>query len=168
MDKRIKIALAAGIVLAGLAVAMIFRRAGGERPPVAAERLAVNGTAERAEPAPPPAVPGPVEVVAARAVPPPAPPQSLEPPRQPPQLAREYPGGFGRGPAPLAEVPGPFERRGPATHRVVDGDTLAKLAERYLGSPTRAMDIFEANRSVLISPELLPIGVELQLPAGGK
>ena len=42
-------------------------------------------------------------------------------------------------------------------HRIVDGDTLPALAERYLGSPSRAREIFDANRSVLSDPELLPI-----------
>jgi phage tail protein X len=55
------------------------------------------------------------------------------------------------------------------THKVVDGDTLAALAERYLGSAARAEEIYQANRDVLRNPRLLPIGVELKLPprAGG-
>jgi nucleoid-associated protein YgaU len=50
------------------------------------------------------------------------------------------------------------------THTVVDGDTLAALAERYLGSASRALEIYNANRDVLSDPKLLPIGVELKLP----
>ena len=50
------------------------------------------------------------------------------------------------------------------THRIVDGDSLADLAERYLGSASRASEIFDANRDVLISPQLLPIGAELKMP----
>ncbi len=49
-------------------------------------------------------------------------------------------------------------------HRVQDGDTLPELAARYLGDPNRFMEIFEANRHVLASPDLLPIGVELIIP----
>jgi nucleoid-associated protein YgaU len=49
-------------------------------------------------------------------------------------------------------------------HTVVDGDTLAGLAERYLGSAARAADLYNANRDVLQDPELLPIGVELKIP----
>ncbi len=52
----------------------------------------------------------------------------------------------------------------PKTHIVVDGDSLAKLAKRYLDSPDRADVIFAANRDVLKSPDLLPIGVELKIP----
>jgi hypothetical protein len=38
------------------------------------------------------------------------------------------------------------------------------LAERYLGSASRAMEIYAANRHVLAHPEILPIGAELKIP----
>jgi LysM domain len=50
------------------------------------------------------------------------------------------------------------------THLVVDGDTLARLAARYLGSSDRYGEIFAANRGVLTKPDLLPIGAELVIP----
>jgi len=50
------------------------------------------------------------------------------------------------------------------THKIVNGDSLAVLARRYLGSEDRALAIFEANRNVLSSPDALPIGVELKIP----
>jgi nucleoid-associated protein YgaU len=49
-------------------------------------------------------------------------------------------------------------------HKIVDGDTLPALAERYLGSANRANDIFKVNRDVLSDPELLPIDGELRIP----
>ena len=49
-------------------------------------------------------------------------------------------------------------------HRIVDGDTLPALAEKYLGSAQRGPEIFRANRHVLQSPDLLPIGAELTMP----
>jgi nucleoid-associated protein YgaU len=52
----------------------------------------------------------------------------------------------------------------PRTHTVIDGDSLPKLAKRYLNDPARADEIFAANRSVLSSRELLPIGEELTIP----
>jgi nucleoid-associated protein YgaU len=55
----------------------------------------------------------------------------------------------------------------PRVHSIVDGDTLRDLAARYLGSPDRAMEIFNANRDVLGNPDILPIGVELKIPARG-
>jgi hypothetical protein len=52
----------------------------------------------------------------------------------------------------------------PQTHIVVDGDSLAKLAGRYLDDPRRADEILQLNRGLLSDPELLPIGVELLIP----
>lgn len=52
----------------------------------------------------------------------------------------------------------------PRKHIVIDGDSLARLAGRYLDDPRRAAEIYEMNRSVLRDPELLPIGVELVIP----
>jgi hypothetical protein len=49
-------------------------------------------------------------------------------------------------------------------HEIVDGDTLAELAQRYLGSSDRWTEIYQANRQALSDPELLPIGLELVIP----
>jgi hypothetical protein len=56
----------------------------------------------------------------------------------------------------------------PRTHVVVDGDSLARLAGRYLDDPRRGGEIFEANRGLLHDPELLPIGTELVIPDKGS
>lgn len=53
------------------------------------------------------------------------------------------------------------------THIVVDGDSLAKLAGRYLDDPRRSEEIFSLNRGVLSDPELLPIGTEIKIPPRG-
>jgi nucleoid-associated protein YgaU len=53
------------------------------------------------------------------------------------------------------------------THIIVDGDSLAKLAGRYLDDPRRSEEIFTLNRGVLSDPELLPIGLELKMPPRG-
>ena len=60
--------------------------------------------------------------------------------------------------------PSPTEVDEPRTHIVVDGDSLAKLAGRYLDDPRRAEEILELNRGLLSDPQLLPIGVELLIP----
>ena len=78
----------------------------------------------------------------------------------------------------------PFDNRGPrqvgattpeakstrqssvVLHRIADGDTLSGLAERYLGSSQRFAEIYDANRDRLQSPDLLPIGTMLRIPAG--
>jgi nucleoid-associated protein YgaU len=54
--------------------------------------------------------------------------------------------------------------RRPRTYRLRDGDTLENVAERYLGSAARAMEIFEANREVLARPDLLPVGKTITIP----
>lgn len=51
-------------------------------------------------------------------------------------------------------------------HRVRDGDSLESIAEKYLGDPLLADAIYQANQSQLDSPDLLPIGVMLTIPAG--
>jgi nucleoid-associated protein YgaU len=49
-------------------------------------------------------------------------------------------------------------------YRLRDGDTLERLAERYLGDKSRAEEIFAGNRHVLARPDLLPVGIEIMLP----
>ncbi len=61
-------------------------------------------------------------------------------------------------------LPSPTEVDEPRTHIVVDGDSLAKLAGRYLDDPRRAEEILQLNRGLLSDPQLLPIGVELLIP----
>jgi nucleoid-associated protein YgaU len=53
----------------------------------------------------------------------------------------------------------------PTRHCISEGDTLRRLAERYLGSRDRYLDIFQANKDVLFDPQLIPIGVEIVIPA---
>jgi hypothetical protein len=53
---------------------------------------------------------------------------------------------------------------GPRTHVVVDGDSLPRLASRYLNDANRSDEIFELNRELLTNPDLLPIGAELKIP----
>ena len=50
-------------------------------------------------------------------------------------------------------------------HRLTDGDSLERLAERYLGNAARATEIFEANRDVLAAPDLLPLGRIIRIPS---
>ena len=49
-------------------------------------------------------------------------------------------------------------------HRIVDGDTLERLAQRYLGDALRAEEIFELNRDRLRDPNVLPVGRRLRIP----
>lgn len=76
--------------------------------------------------------------------------------------------------APAAHVPSRAEPKPVATpqrsvqpprrHTIVDGDTLGALAKKYLGDAQQAAAIYEHNRHVLTSPEVLPIGVSITIP----
>ncbi|MFO0885584.1 MAG: LysM peptidoglycan-binding domain-containing protein [Pirellulales bacterium] len=50
------------------------------------------------------------------------------------------------------------------THQIRKGDTLEKIALDYLGNAGRADEIFEINRGILVSPDLLPLGKILKIP----
>jgi hypothetical protein len=163
MDPAVKVAMAFCVLLAGVFAAMLFRRdpppPAASAPPASAELLirsrgGAPATAEcRAEDAP--AVQRPVTVV-----------KPLGTSQSPPPLAAKYPDADRPS---STRWSGSIDVMLPAketarTHRIVDGDTLAGLAERYLGSAARARELFDANRSVLSDPELLPIGAELKIP----
>jgi LysM repeat protein len=60
--------------------------------------------------------------------------------------------------------PDPPDYAAGRTHVIADGDSLPKLAERYLGNAERGQEIFALNDGVLTHPDLLPIGVELKIP----
>jgi len=51
-------------------------------------------------------------------------------------------------------------------HTIAPGDTLSKIATAYYGTKSKAVvkAIYESNRSVLTSPDVLRAGVELALP----
>lgn len=50
------------------------------------------------------------------------------------------------------------------SHRIVDGDTLEKLARRMLGDPQRWPEIRMANSDILTEDGVLPIGKLLRIP----
>lgn len=49
-------------------------------------------------------------------------------------------------------------------HVVAAGETLAGLAQRYYGDPTRAADLYAANRDRIRDPEQLHAGQTLIIP----
>jgi nucleoid-associated protein YgaU len=71
--------------------------------------------------------------------------------------------GLPRSDMPMVDL-NPPER----THKIVDGDTLPGLAQRYLGRADRYQELFECNRDVLKNPEILPIGAELRIPSSSS
>jgi hypothetical protein len=67
-------------------------------------------------------------------------------------------------PAPEAS-PSSYQSTHELRHRVEDGDTLRKLALRYLGRADAYHRIYDLNQDVLSTPDLLPIGAVLRIPA---
>jgi len=53
-------------------------------------------------------------------------------------------------------------------HTIKDGDTLRKLAGRYLGDAERWQEIYEVNRDALSDPELLPVGTLVVIPTKAR
>jgi nucleoid-associated protein YgaU len=74
--------------------------------------------------------------------------------------------GWESFPAPAPTWSGSWSEKDirPRSYKLRDGDTLEALAERMLGSAHRAQEIYEANRNVLASPDLLPIGLTIVIP----
>lgn len=64
-------------------------------------------------------------------------------------------------PPPESEVPA-------RQHRVVDGDSLPNLAEKYLGAGDRWRELLDANRRLLSNPDVLPIGALLNIPSPSR
>jgi nucleoid-associated protein YgaU len=170
-DPAVKIAAAVCVLLMGVCAAMLFRRGGP--PPTAkpsAEQLSipVRGQADalggrtaagkRSEG---------LSDTPSRST---AMLKPLGPREPPPALARDYPAPvaghdaqWGKSMDAMLPASG-SEAETPRTHKIVDGDTLPALAQRYLGAASRAKEIFNANRDVLLDPNLLPIGTELKIP----
>ena len=51
------------------------------------------------------------------------------------------------------------------TYRVVKGDNLWKIARKHLGSGARYIEIYELNKDILESPDLIYIGQVIKIPA---
>jgi hypothetical protein len=93
--------------------------------------------------------------------------EAVSPPPREPELAFSLAPEWGTAPTdPIKSRRSSHEAdtSAPLRHRIVDGDTLKKLARKYLGDPARAREIFEANRGVLQDPDILPLGEELLIP----
>jgi hypothetical protein len=181
-DPAVKVALASSILLSGILAAVAFRPDPAASNPAGHSLSELMALRNRRLPEKQVSAPkvnevkdnaacsAPVQTSAADSSP--RIPKVLAPLDNPPPIpafSSKYPGdgpvsagGWGMPLDPPQEEKQPD--KGPHVHKIVDGDTLAALAERYLGSPSRAMEIFEINRNVLNDPELLPIGAELKIP----
>jgi nucleoid-associated protein YgaU len=170
--------VALGTIVLGLIAALPFRQApvGHSQPQAAAAPLALplrrpdaplelalpaetSPAAGLASPAdgrsdtslPPFAATGPAERLGV--APPPAMPIAFHPITDEPK------------PTSWKPTPPPQPVAKPRKYLLRDGDSLERLAERFLGDKARAAEIFEMNRHVLSRADLLPVGAEIVLPA---
>jgi nucleoid-associated protein YgaU len=177
VTRSLRIAVAASVILGGAGLALVFRHTGSNPatiPPASADLLLrdpAQSAAEelRDEASPARFSPSRSEVPqpgAASGTPSPTVVMPVRPEVPPPELPRSFPGGntSSWGPPMMMGPPTAGPPPQSVRHKIIDGDTLASLAQRYLGSKDRYLEIFEANRDVLHSPDLLPIGVQLKIP----
>lgn len=64
--------------------------------------------------------------------------------------------------SPQIELPGPSDA--PRTYTVQSGDTLSAISRRVYGTPSRWIDIYQANRDRLSSESALRVGQEIRIP----
>jgi LysM repeat protein len=176
LQPGVKLAAAAVVIFGGVGVALLFRHDPSEGQPTApsaAEQLLLH---PRGGPAASPALPWPGGSPSVGAEPSGPRPTVLKPQTQetqPPTPGHDLSGradqstsswGTSRGMSMEMLLPRHDPPAAPRTHTIVDGDSLPALAQRYLGSAERYMELFEANRNVLTSPGVLPIGTRLAIP----
>ncbi len=53
----------------------------------------------------------------------------------------------------------------PLFYTIESGDTLSKLAAKFLGDPMRYPEIFEANREVIVDPDKIFVGQVIRIPS---
>lgn len=58
----------------------------------------------------------------------------------------------------------PTPSNAPRTYKVQSGDTLSAISSRFYGTPSRWIDIYQANRDRLSSESALRVGQEIRIP----
>lgn len=160
-DPAVKIASAFCVILAGICASMLFRHNPADVTDASSEPVAAA-----AAPAAEPQKSAPAAIVSdAKVAPKPQDDQNTLRPIHPSFEATTVSETMNclRDNRPLHR-PAAAVENGVRRHRIVDGDSLESLAERYLGFSARSAEIFEANRNVLSDPEILPLGVEIKIP----
>lgn len=80
-----------------------------------------------------------------------------QPTGQPAQIQSATP------PRPAGE-PSPSPSSAPRTYTVQSGDTLSAISKRFYGTPSRWIDIYQANRDRLSSESALRVGQSIRIP----
>ena len=50
------------------------------------------------------------------------------------------------------------------SHVVQEGETLISLAQHYYGNREQSLQLYHANRDLLMAPDRLPVGAVLRIP----
>ncbi len=182
MPLGIRLSVVAFVLLVGVGSAMLFRKQSPDtasanrstsdplllrKAPTEAQPPAtvVRAAAQHTDTAAPPEVSVLRKRTSRKIIPPPNLDTSFTTPLMPKRPENNFASGPDQ-PERFPKLDAPTESK--PSHRVrlvVDGDSLKNLAKRYLGSASRYLEIYEANRDVLASPDLLPIGIKLKIPA---
>ena len=173
MDQDTRIGLAMGILLVGVVGALFFRNeSASDLPPEMADTEAINeriaerpigpylARGEKKKPEPQKIASSVVPVVTRSGrVPDPIPQEIQAVASTPAPVVPQLPE------IPVVATPAPAA---PETqyseYRVQSGDTLSDIAERYLGTSSRYMEIYELNRDRLATPHDLRVGRRILLP----
>ena len=80
---------------------------------------------------------------------------------------------FATTPDRAGSIPGPRAKQSESivrtqTHTIVNGDTLERIARRYLGDASLAEALYQMNRDRIIDPNRLPLGKKILIPAREK
>jgi len=67
-------------------------------------------------------------------------------------------------PQPSPQSAQPVQPRVPNTYTVSSGDSLYSISKELYGTPARYMDIYQANRDRMRSPDALRVGMVLRIP----
>lgn len=81
---------------------------------------------------------------------------------QPSQSARIQPSAPSQPSANVRQPASPGDA--PRTYSVQSGDTLSAISTRFYGTPSRWIDIYQANRDRLSSESALRVGQEIRIP----
>ncbi|MGJ8640320.1 MAG: LysM peptidoglycan-binding domain-containing protein [Opitutaceae bacterium] len=81
-----------------------------------------------------------------------------------PIVSQPVPATVAVRPPSAAPVPAPDPATVPRTHTVQSGDTLSTISARYYGTPSRWIDIYQANRDRLRNENALKVGQSIRIP----
>ena len=65
---------------------------------------------------------------------------------------------------PSTEQAAPTPTNTPRSYTIRSGDTLSAISKRFYGTPTRWIDIYQANRDRLTSESAIRVGQEIRIP----